>query len=538
MQNPNEMWQAEVNGEIFDASFGELTVWIAENSLFENDKVRRGRLRWLEAGRVPQLSDFFDAKANGTEPPFVNVTKTLDIPEILTSQTTIDAIEPAQNFINEEYSPAGTDDRQQAQQIVHEDQSNDNIESEPGFMMCELHKEFHASFVCDLCSHTFCFDCIQGPGTQVTNCPYCGGMCREIKEFQDSSFDDEQYQKDMAEGFVVGDFIKALSYPLNFKISLIVGGIIFSVFSLAQIAANFGIFFAAAAIVCVMFANSMKFAVLANTVDNFSRGRLTKNFMSTFDDFELWDDVIQPFFLSIAVYLVGFGLVIAIFVGIFFIGLTNSPGGDMQVMANISDEMKSAREDGRLDEHGRVMIEDNELTPEEEDALLSGNMAKFQELKREKFESKVESIINPKQTEIKTKDYTAAFLKMNPFLIALSIFGILWGIFYTPIAYIVAGYTRSFGATLNIAIGFETINLLGVDYFKLVILFIFINIFYGLMIFGLNFIFAPLYLPQAGNIPAQLLGNFIFFYLFAVFSVTLGFALYKNSDKLKLIRRS
>ena len=68
-QNPNEVWQVEVGGQVYEAAFGELGVWIGEGSLHPDDKVRKGNLRWIEAKRVPSLVPFFNAKAQGLPMP-------------------------------------------------------------------------------------------------------------------------------------------------------------------------------------------------------------------------------------------------------------------------------------------------------------------------------------------------------------------------------------------------------------------------------------------------------------------------------------
>ncbi|HSU24369.1 MAG TPA: hypothetical protein VLI65_00175, partial [Pyrinomonadaceae bacterium] len=60
-----ELWQVDANGKIFDTSFAELIVWIGEGSLLRQDKVRKGNLRWIEAGKVPSLIAVFNAKDNG-----------------------------------------------------------------------------------------------------------------------------------------------------------------------------------------------------------------------------------------------------------------------------------------------------------------------------------------------------------------------------------------------------------------------------------------------------------------------------------------
>src|SRR5688500_3456475 len=68
-QNPNEVWQVEVGGQVYEAPFAELGDWIGEGSLQPGDKVRRGNLRWVEARLVPGLIPFFNAKQEGKPIP-------------------------------------------------------------------------------------------------------------------------------------------------------------------------------------------------------------------------------------------------------------------------------------------------------------------------------------------------------------------------------------------------------------------------------------------------------------------------------------
>ena len=79
-ETPSEMWQVDVSGQIYEAAFSELADWIAEDSLLPQDKVRKGNLRWIEARRVPALTAFFNAKANGTPPPIVVSTTNVEVP--------------------------------------------------------------------------------------------------------------------------------------------------------------------------------------------------------------------------------------------------------------------------------------------------------------------------------------------------------------------------------------------------------------------------------------------------------------------------
>src|SRR5687768_7592104 len=64
-----EIWQIDAGGQIYEASFEEMTQWIFEDSLLPQDMVRRGNLRWIEARKVPTLMPFFSARENGLPAP-------------------------------------------------------------------------------------------------------------------------------------------------------------------------------------------------------------------------------------------------------------------------------------------------------------------------------------------------------------------------------------------------------------------------------------------------------------------------------------
>ena len=75
MNHTPETWQVNVNGQIYETNFEGLVCWINEGALHPQDKVRRGNLRWLEAGKIPALFGFFNAKELGiVNPPVVTTT--------------------------------------------------------------------------------------------------------------------------------------------------------------------------------------------------------------------------------------------------------------------------------------------------------------------------------------------------------------------------------------------------------------------------------------------------------------------------------
>jgi hypothetical protein len=122
-------------------------------------------------------------------------------------------------------------------------------------------------------------------------------------------------------------------------------------------------------------------------------------------------------------------------------------------------------------------------------------------------------------------------------LMILAFLAILWGAFYFPAACLVAGYTRSFTATINPLIGLDTIKTLGFDYFKILLMGFLLLVFSGILSAIMSAILSPFNLPRMGNLPAIALSSFITFYISIVFSVVLGFAMYKNSGKFNLFRR-
>ncbi|HSK71738.1 MAG TPA: hypothetical protein VK892_08590, partial [Pyrinomonadaceae bacterium] len=122
-----------------------------------------------------------------------------------------------------------------------------------------------------------------------------------------------------------------------------------------------------------------------------------------------------------------------------------------------------------------------------------------------------------------------------PFLI-FGFLALLWGMFYFPAACAVAGYTQSFMATINPLVGLDTIKRLGLSYFKILLMMLLIFVITFVIGLILSLIFLPFEMPGMGNLPAKALSSLFTFYFSVVFSCILGYALYKNSDRLKLYK--
>jgi hypothetical protein len=577
-----EVWQIDAGGQIFEASFEEMAQWIFDGSLLPQDMVKRGNLRWIEARKVPALLKFFNANDNGEPAPvFASTTDVQGVSENQTAQpqnftteqqpfvsnpyqTTI--IHPAETNFQAPQNPFEVTDSaqnfqdqnawQEPQFYQSAQQFNEPAAHEFNVMptadFCSMHPEAPTAFLCGTCGNGFCPACPKSYGGSVKICPFCGAMCKSVKEVVEKSQAAFQYEKDMSKGFGAEDFFNALVYPFKYKSSLFFGAIMFMFFTLGQSAGGMGsIFMIGGALVCFMMANTLTFGVMANTVENFAQGKIGGNFMPTFDDFSLWDDVVHPFFLSIGVYLVSFGLVIVIFIGIIIWGLnqvsnsiTNSyqPAENTKIITDKNSPIRNNPNFQRQDEFygDKEMPDEDKINraqskpgDTEEDVKRANDT--INEYRKKQLES---GLGKSPETEQKEKEqFYQNFKNVGGTLLILLFLGALWGIFYFPAACLVAGYTRSFVATMNPTIGWETIKLLGWDYVKLwfmgLIVMIIVPFIIGII---LGLIFMPFNLPTFGNLPVKAVSALFVFYFSVVFSVILGFALYKNADKMNLYR--
>ena len=531
---PNETWQVEVGGQIYETNFEELVNWISEGNLMRADKVRRGNLRWLEAGKIPTLDGFFNAKDFGHPLPSVEFSTT-----IVGTETAVNTATPANNFATSQ---------QNTTQFAQNNQPNDFNNLPPTQMnlpptqmfaaqpfenplplptanVCFIHNDTEPKYVCDTCQNVFCAACPKSFGGSLRICPMCGSSCSSIQQLQAQWETQIQYQTAMSEGFGLEDFGKAIVYPFKFKLSLFFGAILFTFFSLGQTAAGAGSFMMIGPVlICFMLANMLTFSVLANTVENFSQGKIDKDFMSNFDDFSLWMDVIQPFFLSIGVFLVSFGLMtVLIFASMLF--MWSSVKDAVKKESDIRmEQVKKQKEELRKSKQPSIMDSDRDRAYQADLDNMNKQIG-IQKL-RSLGMSDPEADLSFEQT------LALAFKSIGLFIIPIFL-ALLWGLFYYPIACAVAGYSRSFAATINPSIGWETIKLLGADYAKIVVMTLFLSIIVALVELVIHFVLSSFDMPGMGNLPAIALGSIVKFYFSVVFAVILGFALYKNADKLK-----
>ena len=565
-ESTQEIWQVESGGHVVGTSFDEMTEWINEGTLLRIDRVRKGNLRWTEAGKVPQLVEFFNAKdAEDPIKPIVTTTayKAAEREGIDRRGDSDRRTAPGYRRTNRGRRDADGTPATAFSSATAAAHGSPSIDPLLLLDVCSIHPEMEAAYHCDTCGNVFCNACPNSYGGSVKICPFCGAMCKSLAELVKEHGAARDVDAALGASFGFGDFSRAIAFPFRFKTSLFFGAVMFMFFTLGQGAVAFGgIFMLAAAIFCFMLANTLTFGVLANTVENFSQGKLDLNFMPSFDDFSLWDDVVHPFFLSIGVYISSWGPFLVVMVVAFFMILKAASGDvgglksdgarainpDIPYAANTASQADKMRE--MLNQQAEIQKNRIAQMDNVQNAPDPASLAKEKQHQEDEFfeitnrliedqrKSQLESVVG-KAPDTIAKERDALVKKVMGFGVLFLIFGgltMLWGLFYFPAACAVAGYTRSFTATLNPTVGLDTIRRLGSSY-VLILVMGFLLVIASMVVGGvLGMIFLPFDMPGVGNVPVKAIGALFGFYISVVFSCILGYALFKAADRLELPR--
>ncbi|MEP6946782.1 MAG: hypothetical protein ABJA02_12755 [Acidobacteriota bacterium] len=533
-----DKWQVEANGQLFETDLAQMTGWIAEGALLRHDKVRKGNLRFIEAGKVPLLIDFFNAKESGTPlPPLtVSISTPADDREIRTDVALPTA----------------------AVSTFTIDTASDTASK-----VCSVHSDITAAYACSSCASLFCKTCPNSYGGSVKICPNCGALCDALKTPPAVVYRPVSRPSAGVGAFGFGDVAFALAYPFRFKASFVFGAIMFAFFSMGQSIVGFGgMFMLSAAIICAMLANTLTFGILANTVENMAAGRLGLNFMPTFEEFSVWDDVFQPFFLMIGVYISSFGPLAVLFIISFFVlsGPANSSkrmNGVQTEAAQVvapelpyaasaaeqSDRVKEILKKTGDEQRARVDAINNGTVPQNAAADHSVNpdaggyeVDQINRAIQAQQKAQLEAAVGqtPETVSAQRSAMIAQIAGYGSIFLILASICCIWAFIYYPAACAVAGYTRSFSAVINPSVGLDTIRRLGGDYLKVLLMCLVIGACFAVVSFALSSIFYAFDMPGVGNLPAKIVGSLFGFYFSIVFAIILGSALYKAADRLEL----
>jgi len=484
-----QIWQVEVGGQIYEADADELPSWVADGSLRPDDKVRKANLRWIEAGKVPFLMPLFDANA----------------------------VLPLQSR-----SRAGTP-----------------VSAAPKVTVktADHGIPFSESAARDLLK--------AGPAAPNTH--------------SDPAWRSAHFKGSISQGFGMADFVSALTHPLQFKVSLFFGAVMFTAFSLGQsVSALSGMFLFAASMTCLMLANMLTFGVLANTVEKFSRGDIYANFMPDFEDFSVWDDVVQPFILSVGVYLISFGAFMVVLLGGFYLVSSAAEAKMNAIRSQVekipgthyyaakdtlkqSDDVREVLARTQQQNNERLQLQNDIANGNTNTGVVDEESKQQEELLREAnagTKASLEAVLGKtaETREQENREIFQGLLALPAPLVIVGAIALLWGLFYFPVACIVAGYTRSFASIVDPLVGLDTIKRLGATYAKVLIMGLCLLIAAALVAWAADGLFAAFYLPGMGNLPARAVCSFFGFYVFVVFSCVIGYSMFKCSDRLQLPR--
>jgi hypothetical protein len=468
-----EVWRVSTVEGIFETDLETLKQWIIEGCVLPTDKVSKGNLRWIDAGRVPKLKGAFNGE---TAPAPAPVSTSFDA--FVESNPEYSTVEPAR---------------------VDEPPLRTNARTN----VCHNHPEAEPEYVCRMCGAVFCKVCPKFVRDKVPVCPLCGDLCHEYRAITERA----ARMEFQSSGFGMEDFVRAIRYPLQHKTALFTGALIYAFLLMAGFRGG---------IVAWM----IMFGCISHVISQVAWGRLNRSFMPDFSAFSLWDDLVVPVFLGLGIMIVSWGPVIVLVFALIF-GVISGRVGPSPLQGG-----HAAAESTRPDVS--VLMD-----PNADPAKLEAENQKLQGLRpgaqmaREAEESKDEA--NDPAGALR---YLLPYLGSGIAMALLFLVLIGWAFFYYPMALTVAGYTQSLGSVLNPLVGLDTIRRMGATYFKgfgMVVVVQLVAFVVGVII---SIITSPLTLPFMGNLVGNFISATFSFYFNLVIACILGLSLFKCADRL------
>jgi hypothetical protein len=499
MSAKNETWQVMCDAGIFETDQEGLKEWVAEGRILPHDKVRKGNLRWIEAGRAPLLRAAFAGKASS---PAWNgsPSSTVAVADSFPAEAGFAGQQPAAGFPDQGFA---------ATEAVYEPEpdsfdSDSFVESKALHAVdCYHHVGVPPKYICGDCATTFCADCVQFT-SKIALCPLCGALCKLYEEVREKSL---RRQK-QGEGYGFQDFYTALSYPFKNILGLVGGAFIYSLLLLGGFKGK-------------LLASAILFACISIVINKVVAGRLDKNFLPDFSAFSWWDDFLMPVFLGLGVTIVTLGpaivLGIALIMGVIS-SASSSPVDRMRPQYAQSQEKSSASEDADKPMNVADENDRDELEKEIEELHPGTSAARMAEGTRDSDQSQLDTL--------------RWLFSVPALVIPFLLLALAWAVFYYPMALSIAGYTEDFWSVVNPLVGLDTIRRMGTIYFKAFGMYLVVQTIGSVMSMMAYAVLAPFDMPFLGNLPARFVEGTITFYTSLVIACILGLALYKSADKL------
>ena len=488
-----EQWRVSTIEGIFETDLETLKQWIVEGCVLPTDKVSKGTLNWIEAGRAPMLRAAFNGEINTTAPP--PTVTTTDPASPLSPVTEAAAADPATPSLDHE----ATDNAESASR---------NFSAPRLGNACHNHPDVNPKYVCRICATPFCAECPRFVGTtNIPICPLCGDMCKPYEEVR-KLIHEQEFQ---SSGFGFSDLGRALSYPLQHKIALLFGAALYGFLQLAGFRGK-------------MIAFVIMFGCISHVISQVAWGRLNRSFLPDFSAFSMWDDVAVPIGLGIGITIVTYGPAIALVLALIF-GVINGP------RLSPANNPMAAQQQPELTPAGLAPLTNPEANPKD----LEEANAKLNETRPGSIISK-EAERSKKELNDPAADFRALmnYVYLPVGLVVLLLLSLSWAIFYGPMALCVAGYTQHFGSVINPLVGLDTIRRMGFTYIKAFGMVLLLQIVALVVSVIVAIVTAPFAMPFFGNLPANFIDGSFAFYFNLVIACVLGLSLHKCADRLGL----
>jgi len=493
MKVETEIWEVETHDGVYQTDLPTLKQWVAEGLVLPTDRVRKGALKWIEAGHAPMLRRVFAGEER------------------------VEIVAPTPQAAH-----VGAGARQEEPTAATESSPDMGLAgdeapftvAEPSLSSaCHFHPLQAATVFCRTCRATFCRACPNRVGTSsVLLCALCGGFCDPLEILTERL---ELYGR-QSEGFGFGDFRTALVYPFKHLASLLGGALLYGLLLLAGMRAQ-------------VFASALVFGCISLVVRRVAYGNLKRDFLPDFSEFSFWDDVVVPCSLGLGVTLVTLGPTL-ILVGMLFFGWVSTARAP-QVLPTDHPALAAAE--------GREMQVEPVFKPEDFSVLAEGGTREQEAGLQKRIDALRPGADVARQLEASRGSqehaavYACRLLLAHPGLVlVLGLLALGWAVFYHPMALLVAGWTESLKSVLNPLVGLDTIRHMGSNYFKAFLMYLVVQ----LAAFGFHLVVgaltAPFDMPLVGNLPGTFLGGIVTFYTSLVVACLLGLALFKSADRL------
>lgn len=494
MSAPAESWRVTTVEGIFETDLDTLRQWIVEGCVLPTDKVCKGKLNWIDAGRAPLLRAAFNGEIS-TPSTASAVTEAEPPPQIASASPEAETVSHAVDHAGQSFESAKT-----APQLF--------TSAEPVADVCHNHPDVQPKYVCRSCATLFCHECTKFVSTSnVAICPLCGDLCRLFAVERNKAMRLD-FQ---SSGFGFKDFTRALRYPLQHKIALLCGAALYAFLLLAGFRGQ-------------VIAFVIMFGCIAHVISQVAWGKLEQSFLPDFSAFSPWDDLVCPIGLGIGIAIVTWGPVIAFALALFF-SVFNGP----KVVPLSSLAPPGAQQSGGLTPEDLRTLTDRNADPKKlEEASTKLNQANpAYQINKAAEQSKKEQA-----DPLADLHFVMGFLHLPVFLVLLLILSVAWAVFYGPMALAVAGYTQHFSSVVNPLVGLDTIRRMGGTYFKAFGMVLLIQVVSLAITAIVGIILSPFDIPFIGNLPAKFVDGSLTFYFNLVIACILGLSLYKCADRL------